>query len=890
MPTVPIAAGAVERHMAGLLALSILEGSNWAGRRRALQVGRSCGRCGSVLAGDTAFCGGCAPVGGGSDPPPVGSDPEAQPLVVSLDDVPLPDVPDPAAGPDASERTPTGVKPAGAAAGGAEREGDAKHRGKGKAASAADPRSAGGPVPLAATGDGNGGSPGGPGGPVAAGPVGADGEGSSRRWLWVLATLGALIALVATIATIVIVRTDRSRPLRVALEALDTPAEHPFTDPVTRIDPADARRFADQARKNRTAPPHARNDGRMTLGSLQGDRPGLYGSRTTALCDTEKLVAQLRAQPPRARAWAQLMGIPVSRINSTVERLTPVLLAHDTAVTNSEYRDGRPRRIPAILQAGTAVLVDEHGQPRVKCSCGNPLQPPTTTGTDIEITGRPWTGFHTDRIVAVAPTPKPLTTLSTIDVATGTDTITGTGATITLDGYLVVDHQGVHVISEDAKTRTTVIDHEVAQAFDDGAGGILYNELQPPEGRTSAQAAIWHLPAGATQPVPLVTSDTPTTRWHTIEAVGTLAGHRVLAYTTTQGDQYRDSAGQLLLRDLATGKDRVIADAAFSRHEAPALAEDDVDLLSVTIGGDRFGYALREQQGEYTYSYRWVVRDPKLSEVHTACSGAVTVQAGENRGCTQQGDFVDIPGSEDLLIIGSGSSGNGAMDWDDWFETTNLATGARDRLEGIAGVGYSPRHSSEIDGLRGRGLVSFLIDNSEFDASESIEPRPAMIVDVKTGRATELPFTGIARFLRAPIIRPKASNPSPEELPPLPSSTTTSSTTTPSTTPPTTSPPATPPCPDDALLSRLFREATGGGGLYGTDVYVETGPAYESCADGWIIASMVSPNPGIGALGSTAFRLVNGRWTFFYAAMSYRAFCDTLRAAGYQKLEGCMSG
>ena len=41
----------------------------------------------------------------------------------------------------------------------------------------------------------------------------------------------------------------------------------------------------------------------------------------------------------------------------------------------------------SLGQAGTAVLVDNHGIPRVKCGCGNPLTEPTnqpittTTGT-----------------------------------------------------------------------------------------------------------------------------------------------------------------------------------------------------------------------------------------------------------------------------------------------------------------------------------------------------------------------------------------------------------------------------------------------------------------------------------------------------------------------------
>ncbi|MGH3907098.1 MAG: DUF6777 domain-containing protein, partial [Pseudonocardiaceae bacterium] len=42
----------------------------------------------------------------------------------------------------------------------------------------------------------------------------------------------------------------------------------------------------------------------------------------------------------------------------------------DTRVTNHGYRDGKATDRQAVLQAGTAVLVDEKGRPRVKCGCG----------------------------------------------------------------------------------------------------------------------------------------------------------------------------------------------------------------------------------------------------------------------------------------------------------------------------------------------------------------------------------------------------------------------------------------------------------------------------------------------------------------------------------------
>ena len=63
-------------------------------------------------------------------------------------------------------------------------------------------------------------------------------------------------------------------------------------------------------------------------------------------------------------------------IGAYVDSLTPVVLTDDTLVTNHGYRDGHATTLPAVLQAGTAVMVDTLGVPRVKCNCGNPLTPP----------------------------------------------------------------------------------------------------------------------------------------------------------------------------------------------------------------------------------------------------------------------------------------------------------------------------------------------------------------------------------------------------------------------------------------------------------------------------------------------------------------------------------
>ena len=120
----------------------------------------------------------------------------------------------------------------------------------------------------------------------------------------------------------------------------------------------------------------------LPAGAYSAKIPGLYGgSSDNAVCDPAAVVRFLAANPAKAKAWAGVLGIGTDEISSYVATLTPVILRTDTAVTNHGFENGEATSIPAVLQAGTAVLVDDHGAPVVKCGCGNPLTaPPSTKG------------------------------------------------------------------------------------------------------------------------------------------------------------------------------------------------------------------------------------------------------------------------------------------------------------------------------------------------------------------------------------------------------------------------------------------------------------------------------------------------------------------------------
>ncbi|MGW4379212.1 DUF6777 domain-containing protein [Kitasatospora sp. NPDC004531] len=166
-------------------------------------------------------------------------------------------------------------------------------------------------------------------------------------------------------------------------------------------------------------------------GTVNGDEPGLYGgTREVASCDVPKLSGYLTGNADKARAWAGVEGIDSSQIDGYLHGLTPVVLRQDTRVTNHGYHNGQATAYQAVLQSGTAVLVDNQGVPRVRCACGNPLLPPNGTGGTY--TGTAWTSFQVNSVVTVKPAAAPVTQIVLVDQATGSQfdrPVGGTGNT-----------------------------------------------------------------------------------------------------------------------------------------------------------------------------------------------------------------------------------------------------------------------------------------------------------------------------------------------------------------------------------------------------------------------------------------------------------------------------
>ncbi|MGA5138561.1 DUF6777 domain-containing protein [Streptomyces azureus] len=158
-------------------------------------------------------------------------------------------------------------------------------------------------------------------------------------------------------------------------------------------------------------------------GLQQGDTPGLYGgTKQPEICDVERLKRFLTAprNDRKARAWAAALDLRADEIPGYLDRLTPVLLRHDTLALNHDYKKGKAVPFRALLQAGIAILVDEQGLPSVKCSCGNPLRPFEGDTSRISVTfgdgNEKWQGYDRAEVVVVRPAPRKLERITLLDV------------------------------------------------------------------------------------------------------------------------------------------------------------------------------------------------------------------------------------------------------------------------------------------------------------------------------------------------------------------------------------------------------------------------------------------------------------------------------------------
>jgi hypothetical protein len=266
----------------------------------------------------------------------------------------------------------------------------------------------------------------------------------------VIAVLAVLVLVASAVAVIAVVRDDggsASAPKdgEVFLEAAADTGPDVFTTAAKTTPPS----IAPVAT---TTPTTARAG---ATGAVSGGQPGLYGGTNKAdTCDATAIASYLADNPSKARAWVDALNadptlawsggskVTTAQVGQYLSELTPVVLLRDTRVTNHGFASGKATPRQAVLQSGTAVLVDRYGTPRVKCACGNPLTRPVEQTTKVTYTGTPWPGFDPAVIVVVQPTTVIIETFVVVNVQTGalierpsgtdgSDDITSTTTTVT---------------------------------------------------------------------------------------------------------------------------------------------------------------------------------------------------------------------------------------------------------------------------------------------------------------------------------------------------------------------------------------------------------------------------------------------------------------------------
>lgn len=165
---------------------------------------------------------------------------------------------------------------------------------------------------------------------------------------------------------------------------------------------------------------------------ISGGARGVYGgSRDSQVCDKEQLVVFLRDadNAKLAEQWASILTLDASQIANYIAGLTGARLRWDSRVTDSGFKNAQSTTWQAVLQAGTAVLVDNTGVPRVKCNSGAPLLGPVALAKGSEralsvkeMAQNPidaWEHLDPEQTVTINPSEQTLQTLNIVDVDEG---------------------------------------------------------------------------------------------------------------------------------------------------------------------------------------------------------------------------------------------------------------------------------------------------------------------------------------------------------------------------------------------------------------------------------------------------------------------------------------
>lgn len=249
----------------------------------------------------------------------------------------------------------------------------------------------------------------------------------ARRWL----ILGVVVLVMVGAVAVGLVWVRRARsdsmPVTVVLEATGDEGDDPFLTA-----PADSPIHSTLPNRKSTAVTATVDPDtgarvvvgtadRLYAASSPGNQESYGGSGSLSACDPAAIAEFLAAHPDKAAAWAQVRGIAPADIAGYLSTLTPVVLLHDTLVTNHGFANGVATPRVSVLQAGTAVLVEPTGLPVVRCACGNPLSaPPTINLPTAVVQGNQWDSYDPGGTVVVTAGPAG-TKLVAVDIDSGED-------------------------------------------------------------------------------------------------------------------------------------------------------------------------------------------------------------------------------------------------------------------------------------------------------------------------------------------------------------------------------------------------------------------------------------------------------------------------------------
>lgn len=252
------------------------------------------------------------------------------------------------------------------------------------------------------------------------------------------------LVVVATLVAVLVLTSNHDSPQPTAgdvtLIKRNAPVDAPFTRSILVVPVT----ISDQAAQKSTALlqqlPVRADRGVRPVSGRQSDLYGITGE--TSPCDVVTLANYLDADAAAAQAWGLALGLNPQQIPYYLNTLTSVVLMGDTWVTTHELANGAAHSAQVVLQAGTAVLVDPVGVPRVHCVSGAPLTPPANKNlTDYRLSGDKWDAFAPQTVLAVnyaaAGDPGSDGDFTLIDVTSGQEATRKIGGTINLGAVTV---------------------------------------------------------------------------------------------------------------------------------------------------------------------------------------------------------------------------------------------------------------------------------------------------------------------------------------------------------------------------------------------------------------------------------------------------------------------